>query len=549
MTQRSALALPSFAVDLVLLVALLAVFCGAAFYQIRLPGFYYDEAADVVPAMQIVLGDPNQLDMAQSLTLGPLRLPVMVMVYVGAVSTYAVLPFYWLFGVSVEATRAMTIFMASVALVFMYLFLKELFDRRVAALSTLLAAVHPSFVLWSRMGIYVSSPMLTMAAGALWCLLRWRRSRQSRYLYSAALFMGLGMSAKLLFLWFVVALAVAGLALGLWPRLHLGRWRLGSEATPPVGRRTAAVALGWFAAGAWMLIVYNLSTLGTVRFVLRNLVTTRAGANNLNIIANLRTVFNQLLKILTGAYHQNLWDVTDTNRIFAAAFFACLVILVLCLLLRQSPWPPRRVAFVILLPSLIWLQSAFTINALGATHLYILYPFPQVIIVLGVLAVAERLRRQAVVALVIAALLVSDGWGLMAHYRTLSQTGGIRLFSDSIYALAEAVEQHDGLVVAADWGFRANVAILTRGRVWPVEVFGADVAAPQDDFPGRITPYLQRADAWLLFHAPAAASHHGRLAAAQKLAAELGRTLVLERTFYQRDGAESIYVYRTEAAR
>ena len=108
MTDRRATGVITRRADLLILIAVLALFWVAAFYQIRLPGFYYDEAADVAPAMQIVQGDPAPLDMAQSLTIGPLRLPVMVMVYVGAVSTYAVLPFYWLFGVSVEATRAMT---------------------------------------------------------------------------------------------------------------------------------------------------------------------------------------------------------------------------------------------------------------------------------------------------------------------------------------------------------------------------------------------------------------------------------------------------------
>lgn len=193
------------------LAAALLIFFAATFYQIRLPGLYYDEAVDVMPAMQIVQGDNNRLDIQQALNLGPLHIPVMVMVYVGGVSTYAVLPFYWLFGAGVESTRAMTIVMAALGLVFAYFFLKDLFDRRVAGLTVLLAAVHPALVMWSRMGIYVSSPMLTMATGSLLCLLRWRQRRQARYLYGAALLIGLGLSAKVLFLWFI--LAVFGAAL------------------------------------------------------------------------------------------------------------------------------------------------------------------------------------------------------------------------------------------------------------------------------------------------------------------------------------------------
>jgi 4-amino-4-deoxy-L-arabinose transferase-like glycosyltransferase len=536
--------------DILILLGALAVFWTATFYQIRLPGLYYDEAADVVPAMQIVVGDPNRLDMAQGVHIGPLRLPVMVMVYVGAVSTYAVLPLYWLLGVSVETTRAMTILMASLGVVFAYFFLKDLFDRRVAALSTLLVAIHPAFVFWSRMGIYVSSPMLTMATGSLFCLLRWRRRGQARYLYGAALLMGLGMSTKLLFLWFILAVFGASLLLGLLPRLRLGRWVIGQDgASPELSLRSTLAACMFFAAGAWMIIWYNLRTHETVRFMLRNLFTTEAGANNLDVPGNLRKILLQLIKMLDGSWHQGVWGPAFVNNLFPAVFFASLAVLVVFLLRRSLPWPWRRVAFVILFVALIWLQSAFTITGLGSTHLYILYPFPQALIALAALALARHVRVPAIAFVVIAAVMLTDAWAVVDHHRTLSQSGGIRGFSDVVYDLTTALEEHAGPVAAADWGFRASIALLTQGRVWPVEVFGYNARAPQEDFAGRIKPFLADPNARILFHSPQQTTHQGRLAAARALAAEMKRTLVLERTFYQRDGTELVYIYRTEDAR
>ena len=243
------------------LAAVLLLFLVASFYQIRLPGLYFDEALDVVPAMQMALGQPGPWSIGDSILLGPVRLPLMTMTYVGSVSTYAVLPFFRLFGIGVESIRAMTIVMACLGLIFAYGFLNDLFDRRVAILSTLLLAIHPAFVLWSRMGIYVSSPMFTFATASLFFLLRWRRRGNPVYMYAAAFCLGLGLSTKLLFLWFIVALALTTLLLRLWPRVHVGRFTFGQDHNAPaINRRTVVGSLIGFTLGAGMILWYNLTT-------------------------------------------------------------------------------------------------------------------------------------------------------------------------------------------------------------------------------------------------------------------------------------------------
>ena len=47
--------------DAIALVAALAIFLSLTLYQLDLPGLYPDEAFDVVPTMQIVLGHPVEL--------------------------------------------------------------------------------------------------------------------------------------------------------------------------------------------------------------------------------------------------------------------------------------------------------------------------------------------------------------------------------------------------------------------------------------------------------------------------------------------------------
>src|SRR5215210_3567066 len=115
--------------DWLALAAIVALFVGVAAYQIRLPGLYNDEAYDVVPAMQLVLGQPVELNRGVGLRLFGRDLPLMISDYQGATSAYGVLPLFALFGVGVETVRAFTIGVGALAIVLTYLFGRALFGR------------------------------------------------------------------------------------------------------------------------------------------------------------------------------------------------------------------------------------------------------------------------------------------------------------------------------------------------------------------------------------------------------------------------------------
>ncbi|MCL6648773.1 MAG: glycosyltransferase family 39 protein, partial [Chloroflexi bacterium] len=163
-----------------------------ATYQLTLPGLYYDEAADAVPAMQIVLGQPIELARGAGIELFGRTWPLMVMDYVGAVSTYALVPFILLLGVTPEAVRAMPIGFGALTLLLSYGFLRQAFGRAVALIALWLVVVHPSFVFWTRQGVHVSSLMTVPALGASWLLLGWWRGGGSWRLVPAAFLLGLG---------------------------------------------------------------------------------------------------------------------------------------------------------------------------------------------------------------------------------------------------------------------------------------------------------------------------------------------------------------------
>ena len=88
---------------------LLGVFSLMALPNLSQPGLYYDEAADAVPAMQLLLGRTVETVRGSGITIIGRTFPVMAFDYVGPLHTYAVIPFFALLGVTPTALRLMTV--------------------------------------------------------------------------------------------------------------------------------------------------------------------------------------------------------------------------------------------------------------------------------------------------------------------------------------------------------------------------------------------------------------------------------------------------------
>ena len=260
-------------------IALLALICSLFFilasYNIKLPGLYYDEALDVVPTMQLVTG--QLVEEHRSIEILGHRLPIMVSEYVGAVSTYLTLPFFLLLGVGVFSLRLTTIVFAVGTITFTFYFLKLFFDRKVAFLAAFLLAVNPAFIMWSRQGNHVSSLMSFMATGSLYCFYRWYKKRKGICLYVGAFLLGLGLCQKIIFLWFIAALGLAVLTqrITLKEMVSFRTWiREMTRKAVGFGIKRLGFSLFSFGVGLSMMLWYNLTTPGTIRMILSNLVVT-----------------------------------------------------------------------------------------------------------------------------------------------------------------------------------------------------------------------------------------------------------------------------------
>ena len=294
------------------------VFLGLALYHLELPGLYADEAFDVIPAMQLLLGHPVELQRGVGLHLFGLDLPLMSSSdYQGVTSTYLALPFFAVGGISVESLRTMTVTVGVVGVVLTYFLARAWFGRGAARLAVLLIAVSPAWVFWSRLGVYVVSQVVPIATGALLALTAWVRRRpfavRNGPLYGGAFLLGLGLTTKLLFVWFIVAVVLA--AAILWGRPV---WERRREILAERARwlRTWAVAFGAFLLGAAPFILYNILSGGTFN-LLRATVSapgTTHGVNNAAFVRNLWTKADAFKVLLDGGY---FWFQAAVDRIYA----------------------------------------------------------------------------------------------------------------------------------------------------------------------------------------------------------------------------------------
>jgi hypothetical protein len=542
--------------DALLLLVVLSLFLALACYQLELPGLHYDEAKEAGNnALQLLKGLPVQSFRGASIRLARHDLPLMVQDYIGALNVYLSMPLLAVLGVSVPALRLLPVLAASATLVLLYLLARETCGRWVGAVSVLMLAVNPSYVFWSRQGIFVTNTTATLAVASALTAYRWYRRRRVRHLYLTALLWGLGIYAKLLFVWMVGATLGIGLVLLVarwlsdakdrrqesprssepWPALRL----------PRVSVSRAAVAAACFLAPLVPLLVFNIRTGGTLTSLFSNLDSSYYGVRNAAFFRNAADRLKQLLVLLRG---EHLWYLGDRIANPVAQWIAAGLLLSLLLLglgarLRRAsrPVPVGTWLMPALFCLLVVIQSSFTVSDLFVTHHASLLPF----LFLAVAAVAGGVTHRQGHAWLVPVLGALIWWasldlrGTLRYHQALTATGGHAAHSDAVYDLAEYLDERDiRSPLVLDWGIAAPLVFLTGGRVHPVEIFGYErVDAPGEGFGERLRASLAESSSHAyLFHVPEETVFAGRRELFDRVVADAGLVPRVEEAFYERSG-------------
>ncbi|MGQ9457866.1 MAG: ArnT family glycosyltransferase [Anaerolineae bacterium] len=507
------------------------LYLALALYQIHLPGLHYDEAREAgVPAMQLLLGQPLDPFRGSALRVGGRAWPLMVQDYIGALNAYLLVPFLAVGGVRVASLRLLPVLCGLIALLCTWDLARRAYSERAASLAAILLAVQPAFIFWNRQGLYVTSLTATLFALALWSGWRWRQEGRRRWLVLAALACGLGLWAKLFFLW------ALGAMWGAWVLLAWGRWSRALPRRDPLGFLLAGLAFG---VPLVPVALFNWQTSGTLLTLVHNLGRSYYGVDNLAFGQNLVTRLLQVRDVLAGTPFWYLGGTFEDPWWPPALALAALGIVALAF--RRGEVPVRRLLFPYLALALIVVQSCFTVSALWHSHFVLALPLPALALAaaLDALARAGRGRSLRVLPVLVAASLALWDLGVDVRYhQALAQTGGLGGHTEAIYTLAERLrDAPHPQPLALDWGIAAPVEFLTQGRVRPLEVFGYErLDRPDEGFQGRIRALVREPGRYHLFHAPEETVYRGRLEAYQAVLEEEGLQGRVAAAIYDRSG-------------
>jgi hypothetical protein len=517
-------------------------------YQLGLPGLHYDEAREAgLNAMELLTGAPIHAFRNVTIPFWGLRLPIMVQDYIGALNVYLALPVLWVSGIGVPNLRMVAVLTGLVALI--------LLERTVTTWSALLRrdtpvtqclaislpgltaitllAASPSFVFWSRQGIFVTNLTLPLVFGCLWQGLDWVRTGRRRALIISAFAAGAALYAKLIAVWIVGPFV---LLLGGW---WLWRyWRPQPQHSTPVlsWSLLLAVVLA-FCIPLIPLVFFNGQSGGIGRAVISNLDTSYYGVDNWALGANLAVRSRQVVQTLQG---RHFWYL---GGLYSNSFAPWLTLIVIPL----GFWRGR--AFLVgplLLLAAAFVSSLFTISDLFITHYALLHPLFVAVIALAITASYPVPYQRLLLFIVLSLWVMGDLNATLRYHGALARSGGLADHSDVGYHLAYYLRYHGlGAPVALDWGFDAPVRYLSEGAVTPIELFGyGSPTAPDPDFTQRLALFLGNPNNVYLLHTPAATVFQGRREQFFDQIQQAGYQPHLENTFTQRDGTPLIELWR-----
>jgi hypothetical protein len=534
------------------LVGLLMLYLALTTYQLGLPGLHYDEAAEAgVNAMELLTGAPVTAFRGVAITLFGRQLPLMVQDYIGALNVYLALPWLALTGIGVPNLRILSVITGLLGLLVLERAISTwvtIVDETsappsavapqnappitLAALFTLtLLAAAPSFVFWSRQGIFVTNLTQPLCFWCVWQGLRWLHTGRASALLVSAFAGGLALYAKLLAVWIIGPFVLLA---GSW-------WIVQKQRRSPLSWPLFAGAVVLFLLPLTPLLWFNLQTGGTLVRIIDSANQSYYGVDNLAWGQNMLTRSAQLRQVLQG---DHLWYL---GGIFGNPLAPWLALLLALIALFGHC---RQVGPVVAVLVLAVGSSLFTVSDLFVTHYALLHPLAAAVVGISAAALWQARTRRLCAGMVGLCLLwlLLDLTATVRYHRALVTSGGLADHADTSYHLAYALRYGGlGAPIALDWGFAAPVRYLSEGRVMPIEIFGYNsLHTPDADFVTRLQLFLPNTANVYLLHAPDATVFAGRREIFLQESIASGGQPVLEQTFSQRDGQVLIELWRVQ---
>jgi 4-amino-4-deoxy-L-arabinose transferase-like glycosyltransferase len=179
---------------------------------------------------------------------GHLRLPIMVMSYIGTLKTLLYSLIFRLAPPGVWSTRVPMLVAGAASVRIFYLLLRRTAGPRAAVLGVALLATDACYLLTTVFDWGPVALQHLLLTGAMYLLVRFAQKRSHRALAGGFLLLGLAVWDKALAVWMISGMAVAATVVFWRPIAAL------------LTRRRAAIAAFWFVLGASPLLIFNVKT-------------------------------------------------------------------------------------------------------------------------------------------------------------------------------------------------------------------------------------------------------------------------------------------------
>jgi len=305
----------------------------------------------------------------------------------GALECYILAPFLLLGGASAEALRIGPMVFGAAEIILTYWFARRLFNPYVGALSAILLAINSFYIITVKQSCVFgfSQPFFSLLSLSL--LLKYIDTRKNLYFYLAMFALGFGFNVRGYFIYFILALFLAG---------YLFYRRI-------IRPKIRCIGFISFIIGASPVIYHYFRANLFHNFLFKNILVTDNKINNLNFIQNMLTRASHLNEVLAGDYSSNLWF--RNFPIFV--FWGCAGVLLYKILFEKASKLKRKIGFMLVLNALIVIISSYTFTRHYSGHFITLFPYIQILISIAIWIIFSTNNIGKIIASLLAVSLIS----------------------------------------------------------------------------------------------------------------------------------------------
>ena len=351
----------------------------------------------------VVSFEALHMNFAMEILQGTRHIYEPVMYHQGPMILYFLLPLTFLFKDNVFLLRLSLVSINILSILLLYLFTKKFYNKKIALLTAFVLAVTPNDILNSSL-VFETTLVTFFILLSINLLYKFISNKKIYYLYLFAVVLGFGLSTRLSFLFFVIALFIA---LKLYPPNKL------AQIKKQIKINQLIPLLLFFLLGAFPILYWNLlNNFATLTFVLSSIPTTNYGVSLLDFKGNVLTSYHDFIKFLDHEERIIPTTFESIPHTYGALFLISLLIFIFLpiLRLRRSKFAEvlsKNLLIFLIFILFLTLKSTLTVSVFASEDFLPLLPIYSIIIAWSVYTTFIFLKNTKVFLLLLLIFLFS----------------------------------------------------------------------------------------------------------------------------------------------